>query len=98
MKTIYISGRITGLPYNEAFSNFKKAELYLQQIGYAVVNPVVLVPYNKDWSWFDYMSADIKLMENCTHIYMLNNWRESDGACIEHEIAIRKNLTITYEQ
>lgn len=95
---IYISGRITGLDYKEAFDKFEQAENELTAKGYEVVNPMKLVPFNKDWSWFDYLSADIKLMENCAHIYMLSNWRESDGAWIEHEIAIRKNLTIIYEQ
>ena len=97
MKTIYISGRITGLPYDEAFTNFKKAEEYLQCLGYAVVNPMVLVPYNIYWTWFDYMGEDIKLLGKCDSIYMLNCWHKSDGAYIEHEISIRKNLTIIYE-
>ena len=97
MKTIYISGCITGIPYNEALANFKKAEGHLQNLGYSVVNPMVLVPYNKDWSWFDYLSADIKLMEKCTHIYMLSNWRESGGASVEHEAAKWNNFTIIYQ-
>ena len=97
MKTIYISGRITGLLYDEALANFKKAEEHLHNLGYSVVNPMVLVPYNKDWSWFDYMGEDVKLLGKCDSIYMLKGWHKSDGAWIEHEIAIRKNLTITYE-
>ena len=98
MKTIYISGRITGLQYDEAFANFKKAEEFLQGLGYAVVNPMVLVPYNKDWSWFDYMGDDIKLLGKCESIYMLKDWQLSDGACIEHETSIRKGIIITYER
>ena len=97
MKTIYISGRITGLPYDEALANFKKAEEHLHGLGYLVVNPMVLVPYNKDLTWFDYVGEDIKLLGKCDSIYMLKGWYKSDGAWIEHEIAIRKKLTIIYE-
>ena len=94
---IYISGRITGIDYKEAFALFEAAENELITKGYEVVNPMKVVPYNKDWSWFDYLSADIKLMEKCTHIYMLSNWRESGGASVEHEAAKWNNFTIIYQ-
>ena len=94
---IYISGRITGLDYKEAFDKFEQAEKELTAKGYEVVNPMKLVPFNKDWSWFDYLSADIKLMENCAHIYMLSNWRESGGASVEHEAAKWNNFAIIYQ-
>ena len=94
---IYISGRITGLDYKEAFDKFEQAEKELTAKGYEVVNPMKLVPFNKDWSWFDYLSADIKLMENCAHIYMLSNWRESGGASVEHEAAKWNNFTIIHQ-
>ena len=94
---IYISGRITGLDYKEAFNKFEQAEKELTVKGYDVVNPMKIVPFNKDWSWFDYLSADIKLMGNCTHIYMLKNWRESGGASLEHEAAKWNNFAIIYQ-
>lgn len=98
MKTIYISGQITGLPYEDALSVFDKAEKYLKSLGYDVINPMTHVPYNKDWSWFDYMGEDIKLLGKCDSIYMLKGWKKSDGARIEYEIAIRKNKKIIYEK
>ena len=98
MKTIYISGQITGLPYEDALSAFDKAEKHLKNHGYAVVNPMTHVPYNETWSWFDYMGEDIKLLGKCDSIYMLKGWKKSDGARIEYEIAIRKNKKIIYEK
>ena len=98
MKTIYISGQITGLPYDEAFKKFAKAEKHLKNHGYAVVNPMTHVPHNETWSWFDYMSEDIKLLGKCESIYMLKGWQKSDGARIEYKIAIRKNKKIIYEK
>lgn len=38
MKT-YISGKISGLPSEEAKKKFKQAESYLQGLGHDVVNP-----------------------------------------------------------
>lgn len=96
MKTIYISGQITGLPYEYALSAFDKAEKLLQSLGYDVINPMTHVPYNENWSWYDYMSEDIKLLGKCESIYMLKGWQKSDGARIEYEIAIRKNKKIIY--
>ena len=98
MKTIYISGQITGLPYEDAFKKFAKAEKHLKNHGYAVVNPMTHVPHNETWSWFDYMGEDIKLLGKCENIYMLMGWSLSDGACIEHEIAKTKNINIIYEK
>ena len=94
---IYISGLITGLDYKEAFDKFEQAENELTAKGYEVVNPMKIVPFNKDWSWFDYMGEDIKILGKCTHIYMLSNWRESAGASVEHEISKWKNITIIYQ-
>ena len=98
MKTIYISGQITGLPYEDALSAFDKAEKLLQSLGYDVINPMTHVPYNENWSWYDYMGEDIKLLGKCDSIYMLKGWKKSDGARIEYEIAIRKNKKIIYEK
>lgn len=96
-RRIYISGRITGIDYKEAFALFEAAENELIAKGYDVVNPMKVVPFNKDWSCIDYLSADIKLMEKCTHIYMLSNWRESGGASVEHEVAKWNNFAIIYQ-
>jgi hypothetical protein len=98
MKTIYISGQISGLLYEVALVSFDKAEKYLKSIGYAVVNPMTHLSFNETWSWFDYMGEDIKLLGKCQSIYMIKGWENSDGACIEHEIAKRKKLTIIYEK
>lgn len=94
---IYISGRVKNLAYKEAFDLFETAETELIAKGYDVCNPMKEVPYNETWSWFDYLSADIKLMEKCTHIYMLSNWRESGGASVEHEAAKWNDFTIIYQ-
>lgn len=47
---IYISGKITGLPFDEAFKMFENAENKLKFRGYEVVNPMKLNHnHNKSW-------------------------------------------------
>ena len=84
---IYISGPITGLTYEQAWLNFKTAEEHLIEEGYDVVNP-----FNNgldpDDPWEAHMKADIKLLMGCDAIYILSNWKESEGARIEIALAI----------
>lgn len=42
---IYISGKITGLPYDEAAAIFNRAKAFLLAKGFEVVNPMEL-PHN----------------------------------------------------
>ena len=96
MKT-YISGKITGLDINEAKGNFKEAERSLKDIDLIPINPMEIVPENKDFKWEDYMLADIKELFKCEAIYMLSNWKDSQGARIERAIAFEMNMTIFYQ-
>lgn len=82
---IYISGPMTGLPdLNRPAFNAKAAEL--RALGHEVVNPAEL-PEIPGGTWVEYMEVDIKLLVDCDAIYMLTGWRESKGACIEHDLA-----------
>lgn len=94
MKKIYISGKITD---NENYkTDFEAAELALKIAGYQPVNPVEEhLPDGATWA--DYMRHDIKLLCDCDAIYMLNGWRESAGAKIEHKLARDLGIEIIYE-
>ena len=94
---IYISGKITGLPLEEAKANFKKVEKGLQRQGYLAINPMELVPYHPDKNWNDYMVDDIALLLTCDTIYMMDNYKESKGAKLELAIAKELGLKVIYE-
>ncbi len=94
-KKIYISGKITGLTPDQAFSFFNNAELYLTEKGYEVINPIT-IPHEHDKTWESYMRNDLKALLDCDEIYMLNNWNESRGAIIEHDLANKLGLKIIY--
>jgi hypothetical protein len=93
---IYISGKITGMDEKEAFRIFEDAEKKMKELGYNVINPMKL-PHKHDKSWISYMEDDIEALMKCDSIFMLPNWRESNGARIEHQIALCKKMIILYE-
>ncbi len=83
---VYISGPITGLPYEEVEKAFNEAEVMLQEKGYEVVNPLNNgLPTNATWS--EHMRADLKLMLDCYAIYLLKGYQDSKGAIIEYDLA-----------
>jgi hypothetical protein len=83
---IYISGKITGLPFDEAFKMFENAENELKFRGYEVVNPMKLL-HEHNLSWESYMREDLIAMMKCDAIYLLPNYHESKGALIEKQLA-----------
>jgi hypothetical protein len=96
MKKIYISGKITGLDYEQAVKSFQDAEDKLNNEGYITVNPMKL-NHEHDKSWESYMREDLKALLDCTHIYMMKNWDTSRGAIVEHNLAKELNIEIIHE-
>ncbi len=97
MKTIYISGQITGLNIKDAHQLFEIAENDLKELGLTVVNPTKL-EHNHGKTWAEYMKEDIKALCDCDSIYMLHNWKKSTGANIEHALAKDLGLKVIYQQ
>ena len=91
---VYISGPISSIPYSDAERNFDEGSQTMRDKGFVPVNPMRAVPYNKVFNWFDYLSADIKLMDGCSAIYMLKGWENSPGALVEYKVAEVRNLCI----
>lgn len=83
---VYISGRISGLPYEEVKENFKRAEEYLIAQGYETVSPLDLSP-DPSLSWEEHMKKDLAGMLQCDAICMIDGWEKSRGAILEHYIA-----------
>ena len=95
MKKIYISGKITNNANYKA--DFEAAGLALKIAGFQPVNPAEeQLPDGAKWA--EYMRHDIKLLCDCDAIYMLNGWRESAGAKIEHKLARDLGIEIIYER
>lgn len=87
---VFISGPITGTDdYKERFAY---AEELLEQTGCIPVNPVKATEHlPTNTSWEEYMNITLPLLKQCDGIYMLKDWRKSDGAVIEYIWACRTN-------
>ncbi len=93
---MYISGRISGLPLEEAQLEFDRAEGVLEALGYEVLNPIWGNGLDHSASWNDHMVADIKMLLSADSVFMLPGWASSKGARIEHEIARELEKPIYY--
>ena len=97
---IYISGQISGVDYDLAFSKFEKAEnkviSELLEIE-KVINPMKLHPRLPERKWEYYMSVDLAELMICDAIYMLNCWGQSKGGRVEYAVAKELGLKIFFE-
>jgi len=55
------------------------------------------IDHDHDKTWQDYMRTDIKALCDCDAIYMLSNWRDSNGATIELQIANHLELDVVHQ-
>ena len=93
---IYISGAITNNPNHE--SDFLDAQIKLLERGYQVINPVIVgKQLPKDLSYKEYMQIDLKLLDLCDSIYMLEGWENSIGACCEYSYARTMGKNILFQ-
>ena len=100
MKTVYLSGKMTGLEKSVYEANFKNAELFYRACGFDVVNPchisAEVLKNNPQASYEDFMRADLKALSGCTHIALLEDWETSAGARREKAEAERLGLEIMF--
>lgn len=94
---IYISGKMTGLPFMDIYPKFKRAEETISALGHDPLNPVVISPYDQNKTWTDYMEEDIAALLTANAILMLPCWGQSKGARIERAIAQELGLRIYYD-
>jgi hypothetical protein len=93
MKTIFISGKTNGLPYEEMVRKFNEARQMLEFVGYTVVSSIDNTQPN-DWTFEQNLMHRIELLLPCNVVYFLDNWAESTESLIEYDIAIRLNKVI----
>lgn len=84
---IYISGPITGLPYDEVERHFERAKRDLAKADFEPVSPLEngLPP---EASWEAHMQRDLEILSTCDGIYLLRGWEKSKGAQIEVNFAL----------
>ena len=96
MKKIYISGQISGQPWEETVAKFQVVEDRLKGQGHEVVNPLKN-GLSVTATWEEHLALDIVHLLKCDAIYMLANWRFSRGATLEKNIAEMTGKEVIYE-
>lgn len=93
---IYISGKISGTDITETRKRFAAVAKAMKRLGVEPVNPLENGLSEHD-TWKAHILKDIADLLQCKAIYMLQGWEESKGARIEHYIATKVGIPITYE-
>mgnify|MGYP003591642274 CR=1 FL=1 len=94
---IYISGQISGQPYNEVRAKFENAAKKLAAKGYEPVNPINNgIPINAPWEL--HVAMDMVLLVGCQAIYLLPDWSRSKGATLEKNFAELTGKKMIYEE
>lgn len=90
--TIYIAGKMTGLPEHNRPAFNKKAD-ELREQGFRVLNPASIgdLPYEMYWP------INKAMIDGADAIYMLDGWEDSKGARKELFYAIKHLLFIMAE-
>ena len=92
-KKIYLSGKISGDPnFKEKFA--QKAKELTDQ-GHLVFNPAL---HPDMFTWEQFMELDLKALANCDSIYLLDDWKDSRGAKIEYDEALRLGKEVLFEE
>ena len=105
MKTIYISGKMSGVKcFN--FKRFFYHQVLLENEGWHVINPAEhdCLKMLDGWhytpdQWDELIAYDLKLIEEqADAIFMLEGWHDSQGAFMEFNAAVEKGIEIKYER
>lgn len=104
MTTVYISGKVTGLPIEQVTQKFERVANELFEKGYHVVNPIQAIaqynanhwPFERLKDWREEMQFVIGCLMDCDELYLLPCWNDSKGARLERDIAVRLGMPITY--
>lgn len=90
-KKIYIAGKVTGLPQQEVVEKFAKAQKDIEEMGFEVVNPIVVVN-DFETPWNKAMRMCIAGLTECDAIVLLPDWHESKGARLESDLSIALDM------
>lgn len=88
--TIYLAGKVSGLPYPVVYAKFRAKQLELEALGHQVLNPCEIIP--EDAPWREAMRTAIMLLCTSDYICLLPCWKTSKGARLERFLARILNI------
>lgn len=90
----YVSGKISGLPYDQVVEKFEAAAGLLMGKGYEVVIPTRIVPPESNWE--QSMKICIREQMTCDLFVFLEDGIESEGALLEIYLAFKIEMDVMY--
>ncbi len=102
MKVVYVAGAFRAKTQWGIMQNVRHAEdasLRLWKRGYAVICPHTMTQHFQnecpDRLWLD---GCLELLKRCDAIYVLDNWKESEGTQEELKLALKLGLKFYWEE
>lgn len=92
---VFISGRVTGLAYDQVKQKFARTEALLRASNFTPVNPLHHV--NSFAKPGEAMKILVPLLLECDAILLLNDWEFSEAAQIEAQLARYAGLNFMNE-
>lgn len=92
---VYISGAISGLPFDNVVAKFSNAATVLKNMGFDPVSPLDN-GLTKDHSWMDHMVRDLEILQSCDAICMLGCHGYSTGAIVEKIMAWESGIHVIH--
>lgn len=106
MGNIMISMPMAGLTEEQIQSKFKKKKIFLESLGFTVVNTVFTSAWYSDTAMSErgvvnkplcFIAKSLEAMSTCDTVYFCKGWSDARGCRIEHEAAKVYGLEIIYE-
>jgi hypothetical protein len=91
---VYVAGKMSGLP-DLGFPAFHAAAARLRAEGHEVINPAEIQP-DQTAEWGACLRDCLAALVRCDSIALLDNWRDSRGARLEHHVASELGMQIIY--
>lgn len=95
MQIVYLSGNL--LENKNAKDEFYRAELFLKQMGYTVMNPVEILKDLQELKQEDRIRVCYRLVDVADIIFMVSGWQKSKGANAELSYAKSLGKEIKYQ-
>ena len=95
MQIVYLSGNL--LENENAKGEFYRAELFLKQMGYTVMNPVEILKDLQELKQEERMKVRYRLVDIADIIFMVSGWQKSKGANAELSYAKSLGKKVMYQ-